>query len=155
MTCERFEFPGGVAATLCMRGRRTKSVPPCACGNPATHACDHSLGGRKTCSKSLCAQCRVRMGEDKDFCAVHAEMDRNQHRCHAKGCSAPAKPEFLMCFRHWCLVSRALQHEVQKHYRKGQCDDKSPSAAWTQAARAAIEAVAEHEGRRRVRGSLF
>lgn len=154
MTCERFEFPGGVA-TICSRGRRTKPVPPCACGNPATHACDYSLGSRKTCSRSLCERCRVQMDKGKDFCPAHAEMDRNQHRCHARGCSVPVPKEKLLCLKHWRLVPKTLQHEVWRHYRPGQCDDMNPSKEWHKAADAAIAAVTEHESRHRVQGSLF
>ncbi|EEF22974.1 conserved hypothetical protein [Ricinus communis] len=45
------------------------------------------------------------------------------------------------------MVPRALQLAVWKHYRAGQCDDKSPSAAWLAAARAAIDAVASQESK--------
>jgi hypothetical protein len=73
VTCERFEFPGGVA-TVCSRGRRAKAVSPCACGNPTTHACDFPTGKRKTCSARLCEKCRTQR-DGKDYCPAHAEMD--------------------------------------------------------------------------------
>jgi hypothetical protein len=50
-----------------------------------------------------------------------------------------------MCARHWRMVPRAVQLDVWKHYRVGQCDDKSPSRAWLSAARAAIDAAASRE----------
>lgn len=53
----------------------------------------------------------------------------------------------LMCFKHWCRVPRTIQRAVWATYRRGQCDDKSPSEAWHRAADAAIGAVAEKEGR--------
>lgn len=45
------------------------------------------------------------------------------------------------------MVPKAIQQEVWKHYRPGQCDDKNPSEAWHKAADAAIAAVAAKEGR--------
>jgi len=67
------------------------------------------------------------------------------HRCHARGCRAPCPPERLMCGPHWRMVPADLQRAVWAAYRPGQCDDKSPSAAWHEAADAAIAAVAEAE----------
>lgn len=69
------------------------------------------------------------------------------HTCHAKGCRTSVRPELLMCARHWRMVPRALQLAVWRHYRAGQCDDKSPSADWLAAARAAIDAVASQESK--------
>lgn len=68
------------------------------------------------------------------------------HTCHARGCSAPVKPELLMCFKHWRMVPRAIQRAVWAAYRPGQCDDKRPSKEWHAAANAAIGAVARQEG---------
>jgi hypothetical protein len=67
------------------------------------------------------------------------------HRCHARGCKTPVKPQLLMCGRHWALVPVALRWPVIRNYRRGQCDDKRPSAEWVRAARAAIDAVAARE----------
>jgi hypothetical protein len=68
------------------------------------------------------------------------------HRCHARGCVTQCKPEMLMCLRHWRMVPRGIQRAVWATYRVGQCDDKSPSESWHNAADAAIEAVAQKEG---------
>lgn len=76
-----------------------------------------------------------------------ATVRRDEHRCHASGCFTPCPPERLMCLRHWRLVPRTVQHEVWRHCRQGQCDDKRPSDAWCRAADAAIAAVALAEGR--------
>lgn len=51
-----------------------------------------------------------------------------------------------MCWAHWKQVPRDLAAAVYATYRPGQCDDKSPSAAWHVAADAAIGFVAELEG---------
>lgn len=67
------------------------------------------------------------------------------HTCHAWRCEVPCKPEMLMCLRHWRMVPSKLQRQVYETYRHGQCDDKSPSEAWHQAADAAIAAVALRE----------
>ena len=67
------------------------------------------------------------------------------HHCHARGCKVPIPPELLFCLPHWRMVPRAIQQAVWRHYRPGQCDDKSPSKEWHEAADAAIAAVAKKE----------
>jgi hypothetical protein len=67
------------------------------------------------------------------------------HTCHATGCTVAVPPHLLMCFRHWRLVPRPLQARVYATYRRGQEIDKRPSAAYLDAAKAAIRAVAEKE----------
>jgi hypothetical protein len=47
-----------------------------------------------------------------------------------------------MCGRHWGRVHPRLQRLVYRYYRPGQCDDKSPSVEWHNAADAAIGYVA-------------
>ena len=57
-----------------------------------------------------------------------------------------------MCRRHWFMVPRELRDAVWWAYVPGQCDlDPLPSDEWHAAAHAAIEAVAEKEGRREPR----
>ena len=68
------------------------------------------------------------------------------HHCHAIACERACPPECLMCSAHWRMVSRAKQRAVWASYRPGQCDDKSPSARWLEAAKAAIGEVAQKEG---------
>lgn len=68
-----------------------------------------------------------------------------EHRCHARGCTVATKPEMLMCRRHWFMVPKPLRDRVWATYRPGQCDDKDPSAAWLDAADAAIAAVTASE----------
>lgn len=68
------------------------------------------------------------------------------HRCHARGCRREVAPSLLMCPVHWRMVPRHLQRAVWQHYREGQEVDKRPSAAYLEAAAAAIAAVAELSG---------
>ncbi|HEX2611941.1 MAG TPA: hypothetical protein VHK68_13095 [Gemmatimonadales bacterium] len=70
-----------------------------------------------------------------------------RHHCHAEGCDAPCRPQYLMCRPHWGLVPRDLQRTVYATYRPGQCDDKKPSLEWCRAADAAVAYVAALEGR--------
>lgn len=69
------------------------------------------------------------------------------HKCHARGCDREVPPAKLMCLYHWGLVPRPLRDAVRQHYVKGQEITKTPTAEYLNAARAAIEAVAEREGR--------
>lgn len=69
------------------------------------------------------------------------------HHCHATDCQASVPPEMLMCRRHWFMVPRPLRNRVWSTYRPGQCDDMNPSADYCRAAKAAVVAVAEQEGR--------
>lgn len=77
--------------------------------------------------------------------AVPGPWNTKPHTCHARFCETPVKPEMLMCAKHWRMVPRALQQDVWKNYRDGQCDDKQPSEAWHEAADAAIDAVLRKE----------
>ena len=76
------------------------------------------------------------------------------HRCHVPGCPVAVPPELLMCGKHWAAVPKALQREVWRHYRVGQCDDKNPSCAWHAAADAAIAHVVKNRRQPR-QGELF
>ncbi len=69
------------------------------------------------------------------------------HTCHAIGCKAVVPPEMFMCKKHWFTVPQALRNRIWATYRHGQCDDWQPSAAYCDAAKAAVIAVAEKEGR--------
>jgi hypothetical protein len=53
----------------------------------------------------------------------------------------------LMCRRHWFTVPQTLRNRVWATYRNGQCDDRNPSAAYCEAAKAAVITVAKVEGR--------
>lgn len=68
------------------------------------------------------------------------------HKCHARGCPTPCRPEYLMCPRHWRMVPPRLQRAVWRTYRDGQCDDMDPSPEWHVAADAAIGFVALLDG---------
>ncbi len=73
--------------------------------------------------------------------------DEDDHRCHARGCTARTPPEKLLCPKHWRMVPAIIQRDVYAHYRPGQCDDKQPSVEWHRAADAAIGHVAVQEKR--------
>jgi hypothetical protein len=53
----------------------------------------------------------------------------------------------LMCRQHWFMVPSRLRSQVWAAYRDGQCDTFDPSSAYCKAAKAAVIAVAEKEGR--------
>lgn len=69
------------------------------------------------------------------------------HRCHATGCTTPVPAVMFMCKSHWFLVPKPMRDRIWKTYREGQCDDMNPSDAYCEAAKAAVIAVAEREGR--------
>ena len=72
----------------------------------------------------------------------------SEHLCHAKGCRTPVAPELLMCKRHWKMVPFVIKRAVNRYYVPGQCDlNPMPSLQWHGAATAAINAVADLEGR--------
>lgn len=71
----------------------------------------------------------------------------NEHHCHAKGCGSHVPPKLLMCARHWRMVPKPLQALVWATYRPEQEVKKDPSREYLEAARQAIDAVAEKEGR--------
>jgi hypothetical protein len=71
--------------------------------------------------------------------------DTSGHHCHARGCETRTKPELLMCYKHWKMVSKATQRAVWQHYRPGQCDDMKFSDAWYNAAQTAIAEVYRKE----------
>lgn len=75
-------------------------------------------------------------------------MSAIDHTCHAIDCAVSVAPELLMCPMHWRMVPSAVQARIWRYYRPGQCDDKSPSEEWLSAARDAINAVAEREGKK-------
>jgi hypothetical protein len=77
------------------------------------------------------------------------------HTCHARFCSTAVPPEKLMCKRHWMAVPEKIRRQVSANYRVGQCDDRRPSAAWHDAAGAAIGWVALREGAPVRRGEVI
>jgi len=69
------------------------------------------------------------------------------HHCHATGCVVPVPPEMFMCRSHWFALPKALQERIWRTYRRGQEHDKQPSAAYCEAAKAAVTWIATREGR--------
>lgn len=70
----------------------------------------------------------------------------SKHLCHAIDCPTAISPRLLMCLPHWRKVPRDLQQAVWAAYEPGQERRKDPSEAYLEAARAAVNAVAEQEG---------
>ena len=52
-----------------------------------------------------------------------------------------------MCRRHWYMVPKSLRAHVWAQYTPGQEIRKDPTPEYIDALMAAIDAVAEHEGR--------
>ena len=69
------------------------------------------------------------------------------HHCHAAGCTQAVPRERLMCKRHWFMVPAAIRSCIWASYRPGQCDDWEITHEYAEAARTAVRAVAEKEGR--------
>lgn len=63
------------------------------------------------------------------------------HHCHAIACKVPVPPAMLMCKPHWFCVPLALRNRVWAEYHNG------ITRAYCEAAKAAVTAVAEKEGR--------
>ena len=67
--------------------------------------------------------------------------------CAARGCGVQVPPKMLMCRKHWYMVPVFLRRAVWAAYRPGQEHDGNPSETYLSVMRAAVEAVAEREGR--------
>lgn len=75
-------------------------------------------------------------------------MTEPKHYCHAVGCTKEVPRKLLMCIDHWRRVPKKLQQEVWRWYRRGQEEDMNPSQEYLTAAKNAINAVAEKEGKK-------
>lgn len=65
----------GFTAITCGGRAPACSVP--GCGRESTAACDYPVvrrGRKGTCDKKLCDRCRVRQGDDIDFCPPHSKL---------------------------------------------------------------------------------
>ncbi len=69
------------------------------------------------------------------------------HVCHAIACTEMVPPKMLMCRKHWFSVPKIIRDQVMAHYRSGQIGDWKPSKEYCEAAKAALRAAAENEGR--------
>jgi hypothetical protein len=52
----------------------------------------------------------------------------------------------FMCRRHWFSLPPVMQKRIWSTYRRGQEDDKQPSHAYCEAAKAAVIWLAQKEG---------
>lgn len=69
-----------------------------------------------------------------------------QPLCHAVGCNIRIPPNRLMCAYHWFLVPAGMRLRVWQTYRPSQEVDGKPSQEYREAAREAINVVAQQEG---------
>jgi len=51
------------------------------------------------------------------------------------------------CKRHWFMVPKPIRDRIWRHYRPGQERDWKPSRAYLEAAKEAVVAVAQREGK--------
>lgn len=72
------------------------------------------------------------------------------HFCHAQGCFTSVPPRMLMCLPHWRKVPKPLKDAVWDEYVDGQEITKTPTTAYLTVMIAAINAVADKEGRDRL-----
>lgn len=68
------------------------------------------------------------------------------HVCHAQGCRTPVPPSLFMCPKHWKRLPKEHRDAIWRTYQRGQEITKTPSAAYLDAAKAAVEWMAKHEG---------
>ena len=73
---------------------------------------------------------------------------RTGHTCHAEACEASVPPAMFMCRKHWYTLSKNLRDRIWAEYVPGQEIDMTPSPAYLDVARRAVEEVAANEGRR-------
>lgn len=78
------------------------------------------------------------------------EQNSTDHFCHAQGCFIEVPPKMLMCYPHWRKVPKALKDAVWAEYVPGQEISKTPTTAYLTVMIAAINAVADKEGRERL-----
>lgn len=71
-----------------------------------------------------------------------------RHTCHAEGCVVKVPPRMFMCKKHWFMLPLRLRGDVWATYEAGQELRMDPTNAYLDAAHAAIEWLAEKEGRR-------
>lgn len=69
------------------------------------------------------------------------------HTCHATDCVTPVPPTMWGCRKHWYMVPKTIRDRIWSTYRVGQCDDLNPSMDYCQAAKEAVIAVAQREGK--------
>lgn len=77
-----------------------------------------------------------------------------EHHCHAIGCKKIVSPKVLMCAGHWRMLPPELRFPVIRSYRRGQTEDKRPSADWIKAAKTAIAFVEAEDEERRLRARI-
>jgi hypothetical protein len=72
---------------------------------------------------------------------------RPVHHCHARGCEVRVPPKMFMCKRHWFTLPKPMRDAIWATYVPGQEITKTPTAAYLDNALAAIEWLAQKEGK--------
>lgn len=74
---QRIAVPGGYAIVCGSRPYKRCSTP--GCRHDATIQCDYPVqrkGKAATCDRWCCRSCAKSVGEDRDYCRPHAELDK-------------------------------------------------------------------------------
>ena len=74
-------------------------------------------------------------------------MTAPKHLCHARGCETHVPPKMFMCRKHWYMLPKATRDAVWAAYVPGQENRKDPTLKYLEIVHAAIEVVADKEGR--------
>lgn len=76
MPCYHFHGPDGSHGIICVRGKLGSRKRCATCGGECDFECDFPLGpsGRRTCSRGICAACRVPGKDGKDLCPAHGRL---------------------------------------------------------------------------------
>lgn len=72
MPCAPFQTSDGTRGLACVRGRSRRRCSVCK-NAWADFSCDFPRPDRKsgTCALPLCGKCKVKVGDDLDFCPHH------------------------------------------------------------------------------------
>lgn len=79
MPCDIHKLKDGTTIIACTRGPRERHY--CTCGRVARFQCDYPLSGPKEgqmCDRWICGVCKQSVGEDRDYCPVHARLAQDQ-----------------------------------------------------------------------------
>lgn len=79
MPCNTVKLPNGAYAIVCTG--RHKSKPCVTCGRPHQVLCDYPVtrnGKEGPCDRACCRQHAVNVGEDRDYCLAHAQLEESR-----------------------------------------------------------------------------
>lgn len=67
-------------------------------------------------------------------------------RCNANGCKTFIESKYLMCAKHWYMVSSDLKNKIYLEFGKTNSSNRFKSIPYLTACAEAVEMVAEKEG---------